>query len=52
MEISVAGKNEHENLSYKFFVIISFALLRSSDFSFLISFQINLFLTNFTPLSF
>ena len=52
MEISVTGKNELENLSYKFFIIISFALLRSSYFNFLISFRINLFSTNFTQLPF
>ena len=51
-EISVAGKNELENLSYKFIVIISFALLRSSYCYFLTSFKINLFLTNFTQLLF
>ena len=52
LEISAAGKNELENLLYKFFVIISFALLRSSYFNFLISFKINLFLTIFTQLPF
>ena len=37
-----------ENLSYKFFVIISFALLRSSYFIFSHSLQIFLFLKSFT----
>ena len=35
-------------MSYKFFVIISFALLQSKYFNFLRSFQITVFLTNFT----
>ena len=39
-------------LSCKVIVIISFALLRSSAFNFLFSFQTNLFLTNFTQLPF
>ena len=39
-----------ENLRYKFFVIISFALLRSKYFNFLRSFQINLFLTIFNQM--
>ena len=47
MEISVAGKNELENLSYKFFANISFALLRSIYFNFLRSLQIFLFLEIF-----
>ena len=50
MEFSVNGKKELENLSYKFFVIISFALLRSSYFNFLRSVQIILFLTNLTQM--
>ena len=41
-----------ESLSYKVFVIVSFALLRSSYFIFLISITINLFLTMFTQLPF
>ena len=40
-----------ENLSYKFFVFISVALLRSSYFNFLRSFQILLFLTNFIQMT-
>ena len=50
MEISVAGKNELENLSYKFFVNISFAFLRSVYFNFVPSIRIILFLTNFTQM--
>ena len=50
MEISVAGQSELENLSYKIFVIISFALLRSIYFNFVPSFRINLFFTNFTQM--
>ena len=41
-----------KSLSYKVFVIVSFALLRSSYFIFLISITINLFLTMFTQLPF
>ena len=47
MEISVDCKKNLENLSYKFIVIISFALLRSSYFIFSHSFQIFLFLKVF-----
>ena len=50
IKFSVKGKEKLESLSNKIFVIISFALLRSSYFNFLISFKINLFLTNFTQL--
>ena len=51
MEFSVNGKRI-KNFSYKFFVIISFALQQSSYFNFLRSFQIILFLTNFTEMPF
>ena len=50
VEVFVEGKNVLENISYKFFVIIPFALLHSNYLSFLPSFQIVLFLTNFTQI--
>ena len=50
MEFSLNGKKQPKNLSYRILVIVSIGLLRSNYFSFLISFKINLFLTNFTQL--
>ena len=50
MEFSANGKKHLKNVSYKFFVIISFALLRSIYFNFVPSFRINLFFTNFTQM--
>ena len=41
-----------KKIFYEFFVLISSAMLRSSYFNFVTSFQINLFLTNFTQLPF
>ena len=49
-EFFVKGKNNLKNTSYKFFVIFSFALLLSRYFIFLRSFQIIVFLTNFTQI--
>ena len=43
-------KKNLNNFSFKFFVIISFALLQSRYFNFLHSFQIIVFLRNFTQL--
>ena len=51
MEFSVNIK-KLENLPYKFFVIISFALLRSSYFNFSRPFQILQILTNFIQVPF
>ena len=51
MEIIVKGKNNFKNISYKFFVINSFALLQSRYFNLLRSFQIIVFLTNFTQIT-
>ena len=50
MEFFVKGKNNLKNISYRFFVIISFAWLESNYFNFLRSFQINLFSTNSTQI--
>ena len=50
IEFFVKVKNNSKNFAYKFVVIISFALLQSSYFNFSRSFQIILFLTNFTQL--
>ena len=50
MEFFVKGKNNFKNISHNFFFIISFALLQSNYFNFLRSFQIILFLTNFTQI--
>ena len=50
MEISVIFKKQLKKISYKFFVTISFALLRWSYFNFLRSFQIFLFLTSLTQM--
>ena len=52
MDISVNGKKYFKVIRYKFFVIISFALLQSSYFKFSRSFSIILFLTNFTQMPF
>ena len=49
-EFFVKAKNNFKNISFKFFVFISFALLQSKSFNFLRSFQIILFLTNFTQI--
>ena len=43
-------KKQPKKLSYRILVIVSIALLRSGYFNFLRSFQILLFLTNFTQL--
>ena len=48
MDFSVNGKKKLENLPYKFFVIVSIALLRSSYCNFLRAFQSFLILTIFT----
>ena len=48
MEFFAKGKNDLKNISYKFFIIISFALLQSSYFNFLQSFQTIVFSTKFT----
>ena len=50
LEFSVNGKKILENSPYKFFVNISIALLRSSNFNFLRAFQSILFLTNSTQM--
>ena len=50
MEFFVKGKNKLKTISYKCFVIISFALLQSRYFNLLRSFQIIVFLTNFTQI--
>ena len=50
MEISLNGKEYFKILSYKFSVLISFALLQSSFFNFLHSIQIILFLTILTQM--
>ena len=50
MESFVKGKNNLKNISYKFFVIISFALLQSTYFNLLGSFQIIVFSTMFTQI--
>ena len=50
MEFFVEGKNKLKNISYKFFAIISFALLQSRYFNLLRSFRIIVFLTNFTQI--
>ena len=50
MEVFVKKKNNLRNISYKFFVTISFALLQSRHFNLLHSFQIIVFLTNFTQI--
>ena len=49
-EFSVNGKKYIKNISYKFFAIISFALLQSNYFIFLRSYQVFLFLTIFTQI--
>ena len=46
----VEGENSLKPFSYKFFVIISLALLQSGYFNLLRLFQIILFLTNFTQI--
>ena len=48
MEFSVNGKKYFRNDSYKFFVIIAFALLQSNYFNFLRTFQSILYEVNFT----
>ena len=48
LEFSVNGKKLLKIVSYKFFVNMSFELLQSKYFNFLRSFQIIVFLTNFT----
>ena len=48
MEFSVSGKELFKIVYYKFSVIIFFELLKSRYFSFLLSFQIIVFFTNFT----
>ena len=50
MEFFVEGKNNLIIISYKFFVITSFALLQSRYFNLLRSFNIFVFLTNFTQI--
>ena len=50
MEFFVEGKSNFTDKSYKFFVVISFALLQSNYFNFLRSFQVILFSTNFTQI--
>ena len=50
VKFSANGKKKLKNLPYKFFVIISFALLQSIYFNFLHSFQIILFLTILTQM--
>ena len=50
MEFFVEGKNKLKTVSYKFFAIISFALLQSRYFNLLRSFRIIVFLTNFTQI--
>ena len=52
VELSVNGKKKLKNLAYKFFVITSFALLRSSYFNFLRPFQILLIWTNSVQMPF
>ena len=50
MEFSLNGKKQLKNISYKYFVFVFFAFLQSNFFNFLRSFQIIVFLTNFTQI--
>ena len=50
MEFSVKRKYNLKIICYMFFVIFSFALLESNYFNLLRSFQIDMFLTNFTQI--